>query len=268
MTPRIPRERLEQLMWKPTDGISVPEPPEPIPGVTTPNVTERVYELMGQTSTYALGVHALQEACSAESSSLHPMIKFATAESVYRPLTFRENIEARVKEYQRTHNADGTERTKEERLHLFGKWLDSCTGLAYKAQSTQFKIVPLSQNLITIDKDFRTEFLPVGYDGLTGVELDSSRGVYNTSLTKAQVVDHPAWRAAVDDVALLREYATIVFSENRADKQMWFWVRQNTPSDELRALFVSYLNSNSYAGGSNNLYIIGSFLRVAPSSRP
>ncbi|MDO8656225.1 MAG: hypothetical protein Q7K45_03225 [Nanoarchaeota archaeon] len=263
MSPRIPRQRLEHLMWRPTDGTPVPEPPEPIPRAVTPNLAEGVYDLMSQTSTYALGVHALQEACIAESSSLHPMIELA-AGKIYRPLTFKENIEARVKEYQRTNNVDGTERTKEQRLYLLSKWLDSCVGVAYKAQSTKFKIVPFSQDLITIDKDLRAVFLPVEYSGLTGIELDSSHGIYNNSLTKAQVVDHPAWRAAVDeDVTLLQEYANIVFSEKTGDKQMWFWVRQNTPTDELRALFVYNLNYYSNASGGSSLYDFWSFLRVA-----
>ncbi len=268
MSTRIPRQRLEHLIWRPTDGSLPPEPIEPTPRTTAPPLSEGIYHLMSQTSTYALGVHALREACAAESSSPHPTIEIPTVGITYRPLTFKENIEARVKEYQRMHNAEGTPRTKEQRLYLFGKWLDSCVGMAYKAQSTKFKIVPFSQDLITIDKDSRANFLPVEYDGLTGIELDSSRGIYNTSLTKAQVVDHPAWRAAVNgDVALLREYADIVFSERTEDKQMWFWVRQNTPTDELRALFVYYLGGSSGADGSSLNYG-GSFLRVAHSEAP
>lgn len=263
MSPRIPRQRLEHLMWRPTDGTPAPEPPESTPR-TPPPLSEGIYNLMSQTSTYALGVHALREACAAKSSSPHPTIEVPTTEILYRPLTFKENIEARVSEYQRTHNSDSTPRTKEQRLYLLSKWLDSCVGTAYKAQSTKFKIVPFSQDLIIIDKDFRAGFLPVAYDGLTGIELDSSRGIYNTSLTKAQVVDHPAWRAAVDeDVALLREYADIVFSEKTGDKHMWFWIRQNTPTDELRALFVSSLSDDSNANGDDNLGSFGSFLRVA-----
>ena len=125
--------------------------------------------------------------------------------------------------------------------------------------------------LITIDKEFKEAFLPVNYDFIDSVELDSSDAKYGTLLTPSQAKSHPAWLAAVEnDNVLLSEYADIVFSllkeKYKRKDGMGFWVRSNTETDELRALWVSNLNFNSVAIGINFLNYIGSFLLVAPSS--
>mgnify|MGYP006883448250 CR=1 FL=1 len=44
-----------------------------------------------------------------------------------------------------------------------------------------------------------THFLSVDYDNLIGVELDRTNAVYRTRLTKAKVIEHPAWLAAVEE---------------------------------------------------------------------
>ena len=231
--------------------------PEPAPAPSR-SPLDGLYILMPHTGKYALGVHALQDACSKDPTSTHPQSTLPDGSRIYRPLTFKENVEALVNEYERPRSTD-------ERLRLFQRWNDSCTGVAYKAGSTRFKIIPESVELITIDKEFNQGFLPVVYDGIPGIELDSSTGKYNTLLTKDEVLSHPAWLAAVGgDAALLRTYRDIVFAEKAGSTRlMRFWVPQNTPTDELRALFVSNLNFNSDADGNNYLNSSGSFLRVA-----
>jgi len=82
------------------------------------------------------------------------------------------------------------------------------------------------------------------------------------------VLTHAGWLAAVEgDGALLRSYANIIFTELKRQyartEGMAFWVLQNTPTDELRALLVNYLDSYSNAVGYYYLYSGGSFLRVA-----
>lgn len=255
------------------DEQSADVPPQPdipasAPGESSP---AKAYELMASTPTYALGVAALQEACSADVSSPHPLIEIAGS-SVYRPLAFRENIEARVKEYNTLTNPDGSSKTEEQRLPVFNKWLDSCMGIAYQRKTTKFKLIPHCEQLITIADDFNEAFIAAPYDALHGVELDSrARSVkYNDWLTQNQVVNHPAWKAAVDDDALLREYAGIIFPllhlKYQRDTGMGFFVIQNPAEDQLRALFVINLYNSSNAYGFNNLSSGGSFLRVAPSS--
>ena len=235
---------------------SRPSPePAPAPGRSP---LDGPYIVMPQTSTYALGVHTLQDACSKDPTNTHPQFTLPSESRLYRPLTFKETIEARVNDYER-HGSTA------ERLRLFQRWNDSCTGVGYKAGSTRFKIIPESVELITIEKEFNQEFLPVVYDSIPGIELDRSTGKYNTFLTKDEILFHPAWLAAVEgDAALLRTYRDIVFAEKAGSTQlMRFWVLQNTPTDELRALFVSNIDINSYANGNSNLSNGGCFLRVA-----
>ena len=55
------------------------------------------YELMPKTNTYALGVQALRDAYSQGKSPNHPVYN---GENMVRPLTFRENILARVEDYK------------------------------------------------------------------------------------------------------------------------------------------------------------------------
>ena len=209
------------------------------------------YFLMDKTSTYAQGVYALQEACK---NSTHPQ-EFG----VYRPLFFRENLQARVNDY-RSNEGD--------KLRLFKTWLDSCCGVAYKGGTTKFKIVPRCRELVTIQRDFNREFMPINYDSVQGVELDSSQGKYRTLLTQQEVLEHPAWLAAVEgDKDLLKAYSEIIFAE-RSGKNMGFWVLNQPSEDQLRALFVSSLDGGSSAGGGY-LYKRGSFLRVvAPQRAP
>ena len=217
------------------------------------------YVLMDKTNTYALGVQALLEACGKELHSPHPIFTKDNGSTIYRPLTFKETIEARVHDYE-------SNKDTEERKRLFQRWNDSCTAVAYKKGTTTFKLVHQSKDLITIPEDFNAAFLPTTYDDIDGIELRSDCGKYNQHLTKDEVVHHPAWLTAVEnDAALLRIYSDIVFTELKKNEAMAFCVRQNTAGDELLALLVHDLNYNSNANGDDSLGISGSFLLVAPS---
>ena len=205
--------------------------------VTIPIDSKRIegkYVLMPHTPTYALGVEALR----------------AIGKT---PLTFKENIEARVNAYELGDRS------------LFDTWIDSSTGIAYKKRTTKFKIIPSCVELIGIEKDFNSNFLPIEYDTITGIELDSGSKIFSKSykygllLTKAEILEHPGWRALVeDDKSLLRAYTDIVFAayaekHSKTDKLMRFWVQENKPTDELRAVFVNNLDNNSNANGYNSL---------------
>ena len=212
-----------------------------------------IYELMPQADKYALGVEAVRNA-----ATLNPMHK-----GIYRPLTFKENIEARVNDYNILKNPDGSERTAEDRARFFNTWIDSCTGIAFKKGSPLFKIINECSELITIDSAFNEEYLPVDYSKLQGNELDSSKGTYDKGLTKEQVIEHESWIAALQgDKSLLKNYAEIVFNVKKGNELMGFYVRSNTGNDELRALCVGSLAGDSNAG---DWYLNGDarFLRVA-----
>ncbi len=253
-------DQLRHLMWQSGEPVPPRVPPTPPRGSALPSDVQ--YILMDRTSGYALGVHALREACDADSASPHPKYVLADGSSVYRPLTFKENIEARVNDYEQ-------KKPENERLQLFNRWVDSCLGMAYQMKTKKFKMILQCPELITIARDFRGAHLPVSYDSVIDEALDSGVGIYNTHLTKDDVIEHVAWRRAVEeDVVLLTAYRDIVFAEKgNPEKAMGFYVRQNTAEDELRALFVGNLDNLSNALGGNFLDDFGSFVRLAPSQK-
>jgi len=175
-----------------------------------------------------------------------------------KPFSFKQNIEARVKDYNTLKNPDGSTRSREERLRLFNVCLhlDSCTGIAYKAESTKFKIIPESQELIKIPADFSDAFLTINYSNINGTELDSSEPnvKYDTPLTKNRILKHPAWQTALEnDKALLEEYANIYFKEYKKEKAMAFYVLQNTQEDQLKELVLGSDDYDSKAFGIYSL---------------
>ena len=258
--------------------ITLKEGIDPVYGLQKSQIPEKksiegIYTLMGTTNTYALGVGALREACKKESNSPHPTFIRGDGTILYRPLTFRENILARVTDFNKKLDPSGAERSLDDRLRLFGRWLDSCTGVAYQAGTSSMKVIPTCRNLIEIESSFKEHYVAVDYASIDGMEIDRSKEKYNQPLTQEEVIVHPAWLAAVDgDKELLKEYAGIVFAQLKEkyqrDTGMRFRVRDTTATDELRALLVYDLDSISSADGSSDLGIIGSFLLVAPSGAP
>ena len=230
------------------------------------------YIKLPKTDTYATGVVALQAFLKANPSDTHPKFTLSNGSNVYRPLTFKENIEARVTEYQTDKNADGSTRTAEQKIELFKNWIDSCTGIAYEKKKSKFKIIPICDSVISIPEDFNDAFYPVTYSKLIGKELDSATDLYNQDLTLQQVLVHPAWITALeDDKTLLKTYAKITFdllkSKYSKESGMGFYIQSNTAKDELRALFVNSVGDGSNAGGDYDLSDGARFLRVAPFAK-
>jgi len=233
------------------------------------------------TPTYAEGIQQLQTEAGITDNLdyLHNFTK-QDGSQIYRPLTFMENLRARVEDYNTLQNPDGTTRTKEERLRLFNRFLSSCTGITYKKESARFKINPLEQRLIEIPEGFKEPFLRANYEAAAGEELDSGDGTYNALLTKPQALEHPAWILSVGDTKdgrkLLEEHAEIVYTElsQRQNKPigdikaMGFWLRSGITQDQLRELFVYYLDGDSDANGFDFLLNDASFLLVAQESAP
>jgi len=235
-------------------------------------ITNGIYELLPQADTYAKGVAALKKSLTDNPSSVHPQFTLPSGSQIFRPLTFKQNIEARVTEYDADKNQDGTKRTEEQKLELFNTWIDSCAGIAYEKKTTQFKIIPICETLINIPEDFKDSFHPTEYSKLIGTPLDSSSGIYNTGLSHSQALEHPAWIAAVEgDKTLLKSYADITFktlkSKYNQDAGMGFYVGSNTKKDELRVLYVISIDYNSVAIGYYILNNKARFLRVAQRAK-
>jgi hypothetical protein len=253
MSKYIPKEQLEPLMCKPGEEVIQPTlAPQPH---TRSSIIGGDYALMSISNTYAKAMEDLNEVCRTDSRSDQP----TTVDGIIRPLTFKETLQARVNDYESIEGDD--------RLRLFKRWSHSCTGVAYKAGTQLMKVIPQSLDLINIDPSFNSIFLPTTYDDLVGEELDLAKGKYCATLSKADVLEHPAWLATVEgDRNLLSNYTNIVFHELKEqysrEDGMWLWVRSQPDVDELRALFVDYLNNGSIAIGNDNLNGYASFLRV------
>ena len=222
-----------------------------------------------QENTFGLALDSLRKAIAKKNIPIFHQYITDKATTLVRPLTFRETLEARLNDYETLKNPDDTVRTDDERKALLVNWLDSCTGIAYKAGTTKFKILPLSEDLIMLPKGFNETFKEVDYNSLKGIELDGSNGTYNGLLTKAEILSHPAWRAAVeDDTLLLVKYTDLIFKLlPKQNKVMGFYVRSNTAKDELRALAVGDLGGSSLADGNGGLDGRARFVRVNPSSK-
>jgi hypothetical protein len=238
-------------------------PPEPKP-VTPPAVPPAPeastsftgqYLLMPRTSTYALGLHELQEACEREKNQNQQQITLPDNRKVYRANTFLENIMARMNDWEILVNPDGSERTPEDRKRYFTTWLDSSCGIAYQKGSTKLKLQLVCPELMGIAKDFAQAFLPVNYASFRGdVTLDSGSDNF--------VRD--GWLALLEgkeDVytQYLKVLKEIVGKKITPD----FWARSKygLKTDELRAVCVSYLDYSSVADGGNSLDNGGRFLR-------
>ena len=216
------------------------------------------YHITQQQSTYGLGLVQLIKECVADAKTAQPTFTLDDGSKIYRPLTFKETIEARINDYESTTD-------EEERLKLFNNWNDTCTGIAYKANSTRFKIIPQSEKLILLPQDYNQSTLPIEYDKISGIELDRTKAKYNELLTIDEVLEHEGWQTLVQgDNQLLKKYAEIVFKEKSGQTElMGFWLNTNTDEDYLRALVLLNLFNNSGANGSSSLSNNARFVRVS-----
>ncbi len=110
----IPREQLEHLMWKPEDDLPSAKPePSPMPQ-TQPSSSQLIdgkYVHLPVQDTYGLAVKALREACIDVSDSPHPTFIKDDGSDIYRPLTFKEIIRARVDDFNTSVAENGEKRS-------------------------------------------------------------------------------------------------------------------------------------------------------------
>ena len=184
-----------------------------------------------------------------------------------RQFTIKENLQARIEDYNTLTNPGGSQRTEEERKRFFTTWLDSCSGIHYLARTKRFKIVPVSNELIALAQVPTKDYLAVPYVQDSS-ELNSTRGKYNSNLSRAEVLEHPAWMAAVEeDRNLLGNAFDVLRQVKNAPvdwKGMGFYVWPNKAQDELRPLFVGGRGSGGYALDMLLLLSDGCFLRSSP----
>jgi hypothetical protein len=197
------------------------------------------YSLIKERS-YGFGVDELRRSAGEN----HPQFTFDDGRKIYRLLSFKENMIARI-----------------EHPKLFDAFLNSCTGVAHKAGSSLIKIAPLSEALIGIDrKDFNKAYLPVDYASFQGEELDAKT-----------VGKEDKWLISMGGInpenkELYAEYQNALLKnrpELKKNDVMNFYTRNNPSQNELRALCVGNgIDLNDSDAGSGSLLYWRRFLRV------
>ena len=238
------------------------------------SIFEAPYTYSGM-PTYTPSKIAFDEACHLENSLVHPVYLHPDGKKVYRPLTIRENLQARVDDFWKLKAAEGKERSFYDRIQLFEERdLVSCTSIQYQEGTTKFAIIPLDHQLIRLPKnhDDTTNCIP-SLGPLPEVWLDSSQGKYNQPLTPAEVLEHEGWLVAAEgDRALLREHSSIVFYLLQKDtaspqyKGMAFYVALSSPGQVKRVLLMKDLVSGCQVTDSS-LYTHCSFIKLSPAQR-
>ncbi len=222
-----------------------------------------IVSLMPLASTWAQGYHALRDACDADARAgltVRQPTCVLDGQTIYRPLTLGEDLRARLAD-ARAHNNDVAQAPSWKRL------TDSCTAIIYGTDK-KFKIQKISRDLLNLPPEFSQHFIEVRYDTIHGVdvaEFDRRDAKYNEKLTREEVLRHPFWQFVADgDSDLLHEYTQLQWAGKQAGyKGMAVWLRESPKNGELRALFVSNLNNDSYANGNDSLSGSVPFLRVS-----
>ena len=219
-------------------------------GERGPNIAELVIEgaRFGITPPKKNFFLALDELAS-KAGEKHPDYKDRV-----RPLTLAETISARVHRYKGVIIRD-IRFKKEQRLYPFSHNLQTTTAIAYKAGTTKAKVVPLCNNFFDIKLPFHDMAFPIPYEMSNGEEFDMAK--YESG------PDHPMWKLAVEDDALLNEYIKIVSNEMSRKIMNCTWPKQFY-RDEIRPLCVGSLHGGSWLSGMTNMQRKTRFLYVKP----
>ncbi len=175
-----------------------------------------------------------------------------------QPQTLEENMKAFVNAYK-----SGDERM----LSVFSNvWLNSCAAMVNKANSTEFKLIPKSKQLLS-DVFDNTFFLDVSDDSVQdGIKLNTAQAKYNQPLLETEASQHPFWQAAVDDKVLFTEFCSVVYHGFKREAAMGVYVREHTPEDRLHSVSL-YLNGDFRADGTGSFDNCTSFFTTPAIAR-
>ncbi len=218
------------------------------------------YGLMEKKDTYLKSICTMRDICKRDFFDAQPKFTNSKGKSKARPLTAEETMEAMLDDYF----CEGA--GKDQRRRLWQKKIDTCTAIVYKSQSTKFKIVSPSEDLILITEDCLKGYLQVNYDKLPGIELDSEKGVFGMGLYKAKALKHDAWLAAAGGKGyLLREYCEVMFALIKEiwnlDQAMAFGITPFVKETKLHSLVLSGTNNSGNAIGYYDPNNASSFVR-------
>ena len=216
--------------------------------VSPKKMKKLMYERIPMKNSYAESLHALRDSYVGKKIEVPSNLWYQNdGRKIIRPLTFRENLLARVDDFETLRNKDGSKRTMEQRSRFFhNRSLDSCTGIAYSSNNDDFMIIPVCKELITLPRNFNSEYISIDYARFQGkgFSLKRSQAEYNQrmGLTKSEVIYHPAWVGSVEgDMSLLFAYVSIIFDQIlRQDKAMGFWLQEGIGKEQLTNLSVMH----------------------------
>jgi len=244
---------------------------------TTRQAVEK-YLLMPETRTYSIGTNTLQKKCTRANNQNHPQFMLPERGKVYRPLTFKENCLAQLHEFNTLTNSNGSQRTLEQRMEfLIQPFIDSCCGIAYPGKgrnSSKFKLILQSPELIGLEKNFDQEFISVDYAQLACTrELDRKRSDYGVNLNPREIDSHEGWLTLFeDDRTTLRNYRKMV-EEALALRNpgvqrgafMAFPLLDALTDDQLRAVSIYTVDCRSSINSYDDLNSWGRFILRKPS---
>ena len=230
-----------------------PQPLNP-PSVTIANLwtptKQGVEYSVVRDSNYEKTQKKFRQECLRDPNNVQPTMILPGGIVVPKQFTFLETIIARLDDFFTYTNPDGSQRTEDERKALFNTWLDSSTAIAYQKKTNNAIIIPNSSELLTLPKDFSDAYWTVDFSKLSGINIKTTDSVQNK------------WRAALEgrnDV--YNKYIQLMnhFGINHPN----FWTINPPEQDQLRALCINSLDSNSNADGIDNLNDGTAFVRVA-----
>lgn len=206
---------------------------------------------------YCDALKALGIVCNQTNNAKHPTFTFPEGGKFFRPLTFKETIEARLNNFFKERRFRSSPKYMEdsEKLRLFNSHLDTSTGVVYSLDefdNYRMKIVPFCSKFLEFE-DIYSGAIKVDYNIIQGIELklNPKSDLFNRTLTKDEVLNHEAWRVAVEeDMTLLRAYIDLVYTDKHSDyfgdlpKMGFFNLPIPNDHDTLVALGLSSFSSN------------------------
>jgi len=187
------------------------------------------YVLLPKVRGYGAALQQLQQACLEDQNSRQPR----THEGIIRPLTIEEQVKVFVDNYAKGR----------ELLNIF--W-DSCSAIVYKGNSSRFKILSLSPQLLSLDQETEIAELDIDYHKIEGPEFDRKDSAYRVPLSLEQYISHPVLNELLPDLALRREYGKIAGKMNKKGDVFSLFVEPNPLKDVLKPLYINHLDSELY----------------------